>query len=209
MKSVRAAMVSVVCAIAMGTAHAGPINLLSNPSFEDDFSSWSVSAGSAVYVVDSLTVQDGMKSARGEESQRGSLGRLFQDVTSLVEFGGSYVISGWIKTDAVSTDGGGVVLGLDFVDAFGVTPSNGYVMEIGAISGTNDWAFFKSDPFSLPSQKPTGTDALWFLMDFNDSSGNAWVDGLALTRASVPEPGTFGLLGIGLLTLTFARRKAI
>lgn len=196
-------LVLVLCLVIVGTTHATPIQ---NAGFENGLAFWSVSSGTATYSPDSVVVKIGTGSARGEETDRGSLGRLYQDVTNLLIPEEEYVISGWIKTEGVSTDGGGVVLGLNYVNSFGWTPANGYIQEIGDLKGTNDWTFFQSNPFILPTM-PVDTSALWFLTDFNDSSGTAWFDDVALTGPVVPEPATMLLLGSGLIGLAGFSRK--
>jgi hypothetical protein len=154
-----------------------PANLIVNPGFENGLTGWTVSAGSAVYSVDHSTSNSGNASAKGIESNSGSLGRLYQAVTGVTP-GAQCQISGWIKTTNVTGEGG-VVIALDYVQNDGSTPADGYVEEIGFVTGTTDWTFFQSPVFTLTS-KPSDATALWFLFDFNNVLGTAWWDDVSL-----------------------------
>ena len=161
-------------------------NLLVNPGFENDFTNlagWSTSLGTAVYSVDHFTSASGNASAKGVETSTGSLGRLYQVVTGITLPRYEYQISGWIKTSSVV---GNAVIALNYVDNDGATPADGYVMEIGSVSGTQDWAFFQSPVFALPTM-PSDAQALWFLFDFNTGSGTAWLDDVSLVLVANPE----------------------
>lgn len=155
-------------------------NLILNPGFENGLTSWSTSQGTAVYSVDFTTSHSGSYSAKGVETNTGSLGRLYQDVTSITSPGNQYQISGWIKTSNVI---GSVVIALDYVGSGGWTPADGYVMEIGHVSGTHDWTFFQSPVFTLPPM-PSDAQATWFLFDFNNGAGTAWWDDVSLVQVS-------------------------
>ena len=69
-------------------------NAIKNPGFEDGLAFWSVSMGTATYSADNTVFLIGSRSAKGVEPFRGSLGRLFQDVTGLLVVGGDYTIFG-------------------------------------------------------------------------------------------------------------------
>jgi hypothetical protein len=154
----------------------GTPNLVSNPGFEQQLVGWNTSSGSAMYVAETQFVHLGSYSAKGVETSSGSLGRLYQDVTNKVTPGQTYKIIGWIKTEGVS---GQVVIALDYVMSSGWTPADGYVKEIGFVSGTQDWTYYESIPFTLP-EMPSDASALWFLLDFNAGAGTAYWDDLAL-----------------------------
>lgn len=115
-------------------------NLITNPGFENGLAGWSTSQGSAVYSADLTTQNSGSYSAKGVETSTGSLGRLYQDVTGITSPGSQYQISGWIKTSSVV---GEAVIGLDYVASSGWTPADGYVKEIGYVSGTQGWTHFR------------------------------------------------------------------
>ena len=160
-------------------------NLLVNPGFEDSLTGWDQTGGTAQYLsVDAENgyPHSGFYSCRGVESNTGNLGRLYQDVTDITSPGTSYQISGWIKTSDVT---GLVVIGLDYVGAGDATPADGYVKEIGYVSGTQDWTFFQSNMFTLPDQMPSDAEALWFLFDFNNGAGTAWFDDVALSPCNL------------------------
>jgi hypothetical protein len=165
----------------------GP-NLLTNPGFEYGLAGWTTSAGTAVYSVDSSTYVSGHYSCKGVENSMESLGRLYQDVTKITSLGNCYQISGWIKTSDV-TGFDCAVIGLDYVNVTtgGGTPEDGYVCEIGYVSGTQDWTPFQSEVFSLGSM-PADANALWFLFDFNGETGTAWWDNVSLTLVTYPVP---------------------
>jgi len=152
-------------------------NILPNPGFEDGLRSWSVTSGTAVYSIDSATSHSGAFSVMGVENSSMSLGRLYQNVTGLVSPGTQYKISGWIKTQDVT---GSVIIGLDYVSSNNYTPNDGYIIEVGYVSGTNDWAFFESSFFTVPPM-PSDAVALYFLFDFNMGAGTAWWDDVSLT----------------------------
>jgi hypothetical protein len=162
------------------------VNLIVNPGFEyeDHLYGWRTSSGTAVYSGDYLIYHSGYSSCKGVENNTGSLGRLYQDVTSLTLPGNQYQISGWIKTTSVT---GSVVIALDYVGTDGSTPADGYVMEIGHASGTQDWTFFQSDVFTLPPM-PSDAQAVWFLFDFNNGAGMAWWDDVSLILVASPYP---------------------
>jgi hypothetical protein len=155
-------------------------NLITNPGFESALLGWSTSAGTAVYYEDSTTSVSGCCSAKGVETSLGSLGRLYQNVTSITSPGSQYQISGWIKTENAT---GAVVIALDYIGIGGWTPGDGYVMEIGHASGTQNWTFYQSSVFTLPPM-PSDAQALWFLFDFNNGLGTAWFDDVSLTCVS-------------------------
>jgi len=159
------------------TAYFKLSNMLMNPGFEQHLDYWSVSEGTANYLAVADTFRGGMYSAKGIEINGWSLGRLYQDVTSKVTTNRKYKISGWIRTQNVI--GGGVVIALDYVGSNGWTPTDGYVMEIGYVTGTQDWTYFESAEFTLPSM-PADCVAAWFLFDFNAATGIAWFDDVAL-----------------------------
>ena len=168
--------------------------LIVNPGFENSLTGWSTSEGNATYSVDATTSYSGNCSVQGVELDTGSLGRLYQDVTGLASPGNQYQISGWIKTSDVT---GSVVIGLDYVASGGWTPGDGYVQEIGYVTGTQDWTFFQSDVFSLPPM-PSDAEALWFLFDFNGGNGTAWWDDVSLvcvSCASGPAPASSCIVG--------------
>ena len=159
-------------------------NLIVNPGFENRLNGWSASEGTAAYVTDLTTRHSGCCSAEGIEIGQETLGRLYQDVTGVTSPGNHYQISGWIKTDHATR---GAVIGLDYVGADGRTPPDGHVMEIGKVTGTQDWTFFQSSPFILPKM-PSDTQALWFLFDFNMGTGTAWFDDVSLVQvATLPN----------------------
>ena len=154
------------------------INLLLNPGFEYGLSWWSSTGGTATYESDISIHHTGSYSVKGIETSKGNLGRLYQDVTEIVWPGHKYKIGGWIKTEGID---GRVVIALDYVDSGGWSPADGYVKEIGYVSGTQDWTYYESDEFMLPPM-PTDCVAAYFLFDFNDGQGSAWWDDVFLIK---------------------------
>jgi hypothetical protein len=155
-------------------------NLILNPGFEDGINAWHTSDGKVVFVPDVTTLHTGSQSIQGIETSVGSLGRLYQDVSRKLSSGNQCQISGWIKTSNVN---GQAVIGLDYVALNGATPADGYVNEIGYVTGTQDWAFFQSPVFTLPPM-PNDAVSLWLLLDFNNGVGTAWWDDLSLILVS-------------------------
>jgi hypothetical protein len=150
-------------------------NLAVNPGFESGLTGWSVSDGSASYGPDAGVRRSGALSAKGTETEAGSLGRLYQDVTGKLIPGQTYTLSGWIKTQGVT---GSVVIAVDYVANGGWTPGDGYVREIGYVGGTQEWTFFQGT-FTLPP-RPSDASSLWLLIDFNAGTGTAWIDDIVL-----------------------------
>jgi hypothetical protein len=152
------------------------LSLVVNSGFEDGLKGW-LNTGDVIYEADNSTMHSGSYSCKGIETESGNLGRLYQDVTELVIPGRKYKIGGWIKANGVT--GAGVVLALDYVNSEGLTSAEGYVMEIGHVTGTQDWAFFESEEFTLKNMA-SDCVATWFLFDFNVGAGMAWWDDVYL-----------------------------
>jgi len=171
-------------------AHAkivvGAHNLLKNPGFEEQLDYWSVTVGTAFYTTDGCNPHSGSYAAKGVEPNTGSLGILFQDITSVTGVGGQYIISGWIKTEGV-TGGGGAVMGVSYVTDLGYTPADGHIggATTGPPTGTTDWTFFQSAVFTLPPM-PSDCVALHYSLDFSDAAGTAWWDDLSLIEVTPP-----------------------
>jgi len=168
------------------------LNLIPNSGFEGGLAYWSISEGAAFYAYDDQQFHSGSRGALGLESQTGSLGRLYQDVTDKVMSGKKYKISGWIKTFNVE---GSVVIALDYVASNGWTPADGYVKEIGYVAGTTDWTYFESNIFTLPPMPGDAEDA-WFLFDFNAGKGIAWWDDVSLNEIEYVRPDDLSLVNL-------------
>jgi len=161
-------------------------NLLINPDYENSLIGWTVSPGTGTYTIDSIR-HSGTSSVKGVETTPSSIGRLYQNVTSVVTPGAQYKISGWLKTENVT---GSVVIGLDYVNSLFYTAANGYITEIGHASGTQNWTYYESPVFTVPPM-PAGSVALYFLFDFNNGAGTAWFDDMNLSLISGPTSTTF------------------
>ncbi len=162
-------------------------NLIVNSTFQDGLTGWSPSQQTAGYSLDvNTSIYSGCCSAMGTETGNTSIGLFYQDVSGVTHPGGSYRISGWIKTKDLV---GVALIALDYVnsDAKSFTPADGHVVEIGRVDSTTGWTFFQSSVFTLPS-KPVDASALWFYFDISNGvgAGTAWFDGLTLV-ATVPE----------------------
>ena len=168
-------IVSLVGMMFVGMASANE-NILINPDFEDGLSGWSSTGGTATYSADTTNPHTGIFSAKGIELNKGNLGRLYQDFTGKLIPSEQYKIGGWIKTENVD---GWAVIALDYVNDGGWCPADGYVREVGHVSGTKDWAYYESDWFTLPPM-PDDCSMLWFLFDFNAGEGTAWWDDVFL-----------------------------
>ncbi len=164
-------------------------SIAQNSGFEYGLSSWYVSTGTAAYSAESMDPKNGTCCAKGVELNRGSLGRLYQDLTDIVQPGEKYKIGGWIKTQDVV---GYVVIALNYVNNEGWTPADGYVKEIGYATGTTNWTYYESNVFTLPPM-PSDASAIWFLFDFNDGEGSAWWDDVSLVNIYVPILGDLNL----------------
>ncbi len=174
------------------TPSGAQTNILPNSGFEGDLTGWSIVPGTATYAIDTTTKHSGSSSVMGVETSGGDVGRLYHDVTGVALPNHQYQISGWIKTQNVT---GSVVIALDYVSSY-VTPADGYIGEIGYVTGTTDWTYYESPVFTLPI-KPADADSLYFLFDFNAGTGTAWWDDVALTDISgtptpTPAPSSTG-----------------
>lgn len=196
-------MVIRAAAVLLALGSVACANVLQNPGFESGLDAWQTSAGSAVYTSDPSMPRSGLASVRGVEPNSGSLGRLFQDLTSLLVVGEQYTISGWIKTQDVA-GGGGASFGLHYVNANWATPADGHVKLLGLVTGSRDWTFFQSSSFTLPAMPPSSS-SLCFALDFSASSGTAWFDDLDLSGPVVPEPAS--VLLAALLAVPLAARR--
>ena len=160
-------------------------NLIENPHFTAGLTDWAVSVGTAQYAAQ-CSPAGGPCYANGTETQESSLGRLYQDVTAVTAVGSTYQVAGSIQTESVV---GQVVIGLDYVASdlegagYGWTPPDGYVEEIGHVSGTQGWQFYESPQFTLPAM-PADAVALWFLFDFNEGAGTAQWTNVSLVCVS-------------------------
>jgi outer membrane protein assembly factor BamB len=185
--------VSIILLIVSALTPSGAqTNILPNSGFEDDLTGWSVVPGTATYAIDTATKHSGSSSVMGIEKVGEDIGRLYQDVTGVAVPNQQYQISGWIKTQDVT---GSVVIALDYVASY-ATPADGYIGEIGYVTGTTDWTYYESPVFTLPI-KPADADSLYFLFDFNAGTGKAWFDNVALTDLSgtptpTPAPSSTG-----------------
>jgi hypothetical protein len=160
-------------------------NLVVNGGFEVGLEGWHSTreinpSDTASFGIDPSSSRFG-QSLLGLESSGGNLGRLYQDVTARTSAGRVYKLGGWLKAQNVT---GVVVIGLDYVNSSGVTPSaESYIREVGFVSGTSDWTYFESGPFLLPPMPSgMGNVALWLLVDFNVGSGIAWWDEVFLVE---------------------------
>lgn len=183
-------LVSFVLTLSMATlvpvVHAASGNLLTNAGFEYGLIGWSSTGGTAVYSVDSTIQNSGCCSAKGVETDTGDLGRLYQDVTGMTSPGNEYQISGWIKTDNIVV--GGAAIDFNYVQADGWTPADGYVLNVGTGTGTQDWTYFQGT-VTLPPM-PADAVALYFAFDFNAAAGTAWWDDVSLVCVSGTCPVT-------------------
>jgi Tol biopolymer transport system component len=165
------------------TPTPGP-NLLYNSSFKDGLTGWHSTAelnpsDSSVWKAE---IDADRTVVRGEETSSRNLGRFYQDVTTFVELGQSYVIGGWLRTVGVS---GLVVIGAAYVSTDGwTTSSSGIAMELGYLSGDSDWTYFESDPFLIPPSPGPEATTVWFYLDFNNGNGAAWFDDLFLMEVT-------------------------
>ncbi|MCK4394654.1 carbohydrate binding domain-containing protein [Candidatus Bipolaricaulota bacterium] len=159
-------------------------NLLVNSDFENGLYAWNQTRDGVSYRASTLS-HSGNRSAEGIETYKYNLGRLYQDLTGNLIPEEQYKIGGWIKTQNVK---GQVVIALDYVKRDGWCPLEGYVKEIGYVTGTTKWQYFESNWFVLP-QMPSNCSMLWFLFDFNNGEGTAWFDDVFLVAQSTREDG--------------------
>ena len=164
----------------------GP-NLLQNPGFENGLAGWEASGSAVVFSPDITLGHSGCCSAEGISTGQKSLGLLYEDVTGRTSPGSEYRVSGWVKTAHLE---GNTTVGLDY---FGESPEglwipkDGRVIEEGPSTGTTNWTFFESPPFTLPP-KPSDSFSLFFYAGLDSSNGSAWFDDLSLAQLT-PLPG--------------------
>jgi len=87
---------------------------------------------------------------------------------------------------------------------------------MGSTTGSDKWSIFGSNTalatsgsggFSGTSESSfTFTPTMKYL-DFTAATGNVLLGSLSYTQSSVPEPGTFGIVGLGGVLIGLLRRK--
>ncbi len=154
-------------------------NLVSNPGFEDDFADWQSSSPSgAATSIDNTVFHTGRKSAKVIFSNA-EINYFHTSQNNIpVTSGTSYLLAGYIKTDALETDGQGVILEVQDTRlphpenikwAWQTTPQ---------LKGRNDWTYSSIQFTTNPD-----TEKVRVFLRRNDVtliSGTAWWDDVRL-----------------------------
>lgn len=159
-------------------------NLVKNGNFKEGLRHWYSTGGESI----SYTIEEvnGKIYCHGIEKRKDNLGRLYQDITPLLERkklvpGRKYKLSAFIKTrnvESVETYRPGAVVGVSYVDEEGWTPRiDAFQCEIGFVVGNDE----KRDErvFVLGPMPPEST-SLWVYFDFNGGDGEAWFSDIVL-----------------------------
>ena len=182
--------VAIALGVSVGGVMANPVssetgpNLVTNPGFETgSLSGWTQSGNGGFTAVNGFSVHSGSFALR--TGPVNSLGFISQDLATVA--GTSYNIHVWYRNE----DGTPNAFTIDF-DGVNVFSSIN--------EGTHGYTEIVIDPMA--------TSALTTLrIGFQQNPSFFDIDDISV-RATVPEPFSLALLGIGLAGLGFARRKA-
>jgi hypothetical protein len=192
-----------------GVARADSISdpLLANGSFEDGLNGWESSGNLAVLSGQGET--DGFYALAFSFGDLPSNGVLWQDIQT--EEGVTYVIDFDFGKYAVEPSTGVARLRLDVLDVIGGGSFSQTFSDATTGDGTSDFSsVYDSHRFTFVA---TGGITRLSFADLSDAQGlggsfDAMLDNVSAT-AAVPEPGTIGLLALGVsaLALRLRRRK--
>jgi hypothetical protein len=159
-------------------------NLVKNPSFKEGLKYWYSTAEESISFKQESV--NGKNHCHGIEKRKDNLGRLYQDLTPLLNKGilvpgRKYNLSAFIRTkdvESVESYRPGAVIGVSYVDEEGWTPRiDAFQCEIGMVLGTQEK--HDENKFVLRSMPPEST-SLWVYFDFNGGNGEAWFTDIIL-----------------------------
>jgi hypothetical protein len=198
------------------TVHASPINLVANGSFEEGGTVVADNGGWILYnpitgwgSTGAVEVQSNGLYGAGSNAADGSH---WLEMDSHLNGPGSVAIQQTITTVAGAQ--------YDLTFAFAGRPGEGSTQNVldvgingamtryskGSTSPTLNWEYFTLSFIG------TGSDVIYFAdgglatPGINNTLGTL-LDDVSVTAQAVPEPGTLGLFGIGMLGLAFAARR--
>lgn len=179
---------NILNAFVVGTllfvAQGSHASLITNGGFESGLSGWTCAAGSCG-TGDMGGPQEGSYHFYGFDNGPGGLS--YQSFAT--DIGATYSID-------------------FFYGSFSPSPANNLSLKVGDL--VQDFTFASSgwSSFSSTFTAISTSTSLDFFFDTDPGTGQIWLDGIVVDYvASVPEPASIALFGIGLAGLGFSRRK--
>lgn len=228
--SFKAAMLAIAVSVASMTAvHAAPVELVTNGGFETgSFAGWTAvsngatsGCGSNLWVVNK-TGQEGCGSISAPISGQFAAFNTFDGTANPYTLTQAITVPGSLQSATLSFldelrmsySGLPRVFKVDFYDALGSTLLGNVFTKTAGFNENQSWTLNTFDVTSLLAAQAGNTISLRFTENIpTDYTGpaNFGLDAISLqatAAATVPEPTTVALFGLGLLGFVASRRKS-